>query len=114
MVAPNPQRRQTQLFPPGMIHLTLGALVAFYRSSKGPEEFLRRHFAGDWGEISEGDKKLNDTAVKEGGRILSAYQTTAGDRIWIISEADRSVTNVELNICHLMLSCQRRSESRLD
>lgn len=55
--------------------------------------FLRRHFAGDWGEVPESDAKLNDEALLNGERILSAY-TLDGQKVWIITEADRSVTTV--------------------
>jgi hypothetical protein len=46
------------------------------------------------------DKRANDRAVKEGTRILSAYDVLLEDgetvRIWIITEADRSVTTALL------------------
>jgi hypothetical protein len=57
-----------------------------------PAEFLDRHVRGDWGEVSKADARLNDDAVKVGERILSAYKTSAGERLWIITEADRSST----------------------
>ena len=62
--------------------------------------FLARHAQGDWGELDNFDKQQNDTAVKEGYRILSAYDVPIGggetERIWIITEADRSVTTTLL------------------
>jgi hypothetical protein len=63
--------------------------------------FLARHAQGDWGDsLDSFDRELNDTAVKEGYRILSAYgiPIAAGgtEPIWIITEADRSVTTVML------------------
>ena len=58
--------------------------------------YLARHAAGDWGELDDFDKRQNDLAVKQGLRILSAYNTYEGIRIWIITEADRSATTVLL------------------
>jgi hypothetical protein len=62
--------------------------------------FLARHAHGDWGDLDNFDKQQNDTAVKEGYRILSAYNVPINDneieRIWILTEADRSVTSVIL------------------
>ncbi|MCB8980590.1 MAG: plasmid related protein [Ardenticatenaceae bacterium] len=62
--------------------------------------YLARHAQGDWGDdLDSFDERQNDTAVKEGYRILSAYTVPAGDeteRIWIITEADRSATTVLL------------------
>jgi len=54
---------------------------------------LRRHEAGDWGELPPEDREANDRALMEGTRILSAYPSR-GLKFWIITEADRSVTTV--------------------
>lgn len=57
--------------------------------------FLARHIRGDWGELDEFDRRQNNLAVQEGYRLLSAYTVDeAGTRIWIITEADRSVTTI--------------------
>lgn len=60
--------------------------------SKHALECLRRHAGGDWGDLSDEDKKLNDQALREGTRILSAYTHEKHPKIWIITEWDRSVT----------------------
>lgn len=57
---------------------------------------LSRHQSGDWGNVSEGDRKRNDRAVKDGDRVLSVYYSDNGERLWIITEWDRSVTTVLL------------------
>jgi hypothetical protein len=57
---------------------------------------IRRHAAGDWGNVDEHDKAANDQSLAKGSRILSAYTASDGTRFWIISEADRSVTTVLL------------------
>ena len=86
-----------QMFPLGHVVMTPGA--AALGVDFGP--FLARHAKGDWGdEVDTFDKQQNDVAVKEGYRILSAYNVPVGggesERIWIISEADRSVTSILL------------------
>lgn len=58
--------------------------------------FLRRHGAGDWGDVSVEDWKANDEALASGERLLSAYVVAPGERVWIITEADRSSTTVLL------------------
>jgi hypothetical protein len=58
--------------------------------------FLDRHVNGDWGEVPEEDKQENEFSVQHGFRILSAYTTSAGEKIWIITEADRSATTMLL------------------
>ncbi len=57
---------------------------------------LARHVVGDWGELCAEDKQVNDQALTEGMRILSAYHAANGTKFWIITEADRSVTTVLL------------------
>lgn len=66
-------------------------------ANKVPEHdilwYLGRHQEGDWGDIPEEDKKINDWALKNNGRVISKYRTEAGD-IYIITEPDRSFTTV--------------------
>ncbi len=52
---------------------------------------------GDWGDVSEADKQENEVSIEQRFRILSVYTTSAGDRIWILTEADRSVTTILLS-----------------
>ena len=56
---------------------------------------LRRHHAGDWGDVCADDAEANDYALAGGARLLSAYETPAG-RVWVITEADRSATTALL------------------
>jgi hypothetical protein len=80
-------------FELGRIVATPNALRAIRSSGQTPSQFLRRHINGDWGEHLDGhDIKQNMIALREGGRIVSAYQTRKGEDIWIITEADRSST----------------------
>ena len=59
------------------------------------ESLLARHVTGDWGELTENDKQANDDAVKDGARIFSAYRV-GSEKIWVITEADRSITTLLL------------------
>ena len=74
-------------FPLGQIVATPGALEALAESSQTPDFFLDKHVQGDWGEVCNGDKKLNDEALVDGGRLLSAYRTLRNERIWVLTEA---------------------------
>jgi len=84
------------LFPLGEIYLTIGAKEALEESNQLPNEFLARHQSGDWGIIGKEDWKENDFSVKVGFRILSAYETSQDEKLWIITEADRSSTTILL------------------
>jgi hypothetical protein len=81
-------------FSLGQVVATPGALEALEDAGQGPEEFLRRHVAGDWGDVDDHDRRENEFSVVNGFRILSAYQTNKGVKLWVITEADRSSTCV--------------------
>ncbi len=74
-------------FQLGQIVATPGALEALAESGQTPDFFLTKHIQGDWGEVCEEDKLLNDQALVDGGRLLSAYRTLLGKRLWVITEA---------------------------
>lgn len=57
---------------------------------------LARHQHGDWGDVSEADKRANNAALRNDERILSVYRSSEGTKFWIITEADRSYTTVLL------------------
>lgn len=80
-------------FTPGRLLMTAG--VAAVISESQILNVLRRHLSCDWGEVSKGDKSLNDQALKYGGRLVSAYRSN-GRRLLIITEEDRSATTVML------------------
>ena len=79
-------------FQLGRVVATPGALSALEKAEQLPAEFLDRHVNGDWGDVPDADKQENEVSVEQGFRILSAYITSAGDRIWVLTEAARSAT----------------------
>jgi len=83
-------------FPLGQVVATPGALRALEKAEQAPDVFLDRHVNGDWGDVPEVDKQENAVSVEQGFRILSAYTTSAGDRLWVLTDADRSVTTILL------------------
>ena len=80
-------------FALGRVVATPGALELV--GPEGVYGLLRRHAAGDWGDLDAHDRGENSRALKTGARIFSAYETPAG-RVWVITEADRSSTCVLL------------------
>jgi hypothetical protein len=84
------------LFPAGRIVATPGALAFLEHANKSPLEFLSRHLRGDWGDLCQDDKTENELSLKCGFRLMSSYQVTDTDKLWIITEADRSVTTLLL------------------
>jgi len=92
-----------QLFAPGRLFGTPGALRALEEAAVSPFELIQRHVTGDWGDLDAQDKQMNDAAVSAGLRIFSAYQISPPNltlsrrvRIWVITEATRDRTTVLL------------------
>jgi hypothetical protein len=63
------------------------------------QKSLNRHVKGDWGDVDDEDKLANGQALKQGTRLLSAYNDDRFPKngvatIWIITEADSSATTI--------------------
>jgi len=83
----------TPRFALGQLLATPGALRVLT-----PDDLLtlvQRHGSGDWGDLGAEDRAANDAALHDGSRLLSAY-TVDGERLWVITEADRSATTILL------------------
>ncbi len=87
---------QTAKFHLGQVVATPGVLEAFQNTGQSPSEFLTRHVSGDWGDLCSEDKQANEEALNDGGRIFSAYHLSSDEKVWIITECDRSSTCVLL------------------
>jgi hypothetical protein len=83
-------------FPLGQTVVTPGALEALAASTDTAAALLARHAAGDWGDVPPEDAAANDRGTFAGDRVLSAYVLSTGVRLWVITEADRSVTTLLL------------------
>ena len=77
-------------FPLGQIVATPGALARYSRDQLGDQ--LLRHMHGDWGDLDAEDIAANKSALQHGARLFSSYHMPLGGKLWIITEADRSVT----------------------
>lgn len=88
-----PQARFSQ----GQVVMTAGVDELVRQGRLNPTPYLRRHLHGDWGDLSDDDRRLNDVALKSGeDRLFSSYQVTPDLKLWIITEWDRSVTTLLL------------------
>jgi|ERR1041384_2568961 hypothetical protein len=99
MQATNEPKRNTSQFarfPLGQTYLTPGAEEALLTAGQTGIEFLRRHVSGDWSGLPSRDAHQNEVSLQKGLRVFSAYQTSQGQKLWIITEADRSSTTILL------------------
>lgn len=83
-----------QRFALGAIGATPGAVDTLAAAGVQPAALLARHAAGDWGDMDEHDTAENELSVQRRLRIFSAYTLPDSERIWIITEADRSATTL--------------------
>lgn len=83
------------LFSRGTVCATPGALDLLDRTSTNAAIFLDRHQRGDFGTVGGADVQANKDAIERGYRILSSYKV-GGERLWIITEADRASTTLLL------------------
>jgi hypothetical protein len=81
------------LFRLGQIVATRGVLTHLEHHGIATDQYLKRHMCGDWGMVPPEDARANCLAVQHGTRILSTYDI-GGRRVWVITEADRSVTTL--------------------
>ena len=81
--------------PLGRVVATPGALRLLEVAGGHPFELLARHAAGDWGDLCFFDRRQNESALRDGYRVLSSYPV-GRECVWIITEADRSVTTILL------------------
>jgi hypothetical protein len=83
-------------FELGKVVATPGALRLLEAHSLNPLQFLSRHAHGDWGDVCPEDAQANDRGLIDDDRLLSAYALPGGERVWVLTECDRSVTTVLL------------------
>jgi hypothetical protein len=84
------------LFDLGALVATPGAIALLGRYREPIPNLVTRHASGDWGDLDDHDTKMNNEAVSLGNRILSSYPFPDGEKVWVITESDRSVTTVLL------------------
>jgi hypothetical protein len=81
--------------PLGKVVATPGALKLLLEAGVDPLAYLARHATGDWGELCAFDRRQNEIALSTEERVFSSYDTPRG-KVWVITEADRSVTTILL------------------
>ena len=57
---------------------------------------LQRHQSGDWGDVDKHDHQMNEDGLRNEGRLVSVYKSVRGQKFYIITEWDRSITTVLL------------------
>jgi hypothetical protein len=85
----------TAPLPLGKVVATPGALKLLSEIGEHPFDLLARHATGDWGDLCAFDHRQNEIALRDGYRVLSSYPL-GRECVWVITDADRSVTTILL------------------
>ncbi|MEQ6475563.1 type I restriction endonuclease subunit M [Comamonas sp. wu1-DMT] len=97
-------------FSLGQLVATPGAMELLEQTGFSALALISCHSQGSWGDCCDEDKETNELAIRQGMRVMSVYrlvdaetllQTPLDKRsslptLWIITEADRSVTTLLL------------------
>ena len=84
-------------FASGQVVMTIGVDALVEEGRLNPAPYLYRHLSGDWGDLDDSDRRLNDAALQSGeDRLFSSYEVAPDLKLWIITEWDRSVTTLLL------------------
>lgn len=86
---------RSRRFRLGRLVITSNALGIAKEKDIDVSLLIRRHLQGDWGDVCEEDRQANEEALIHGNRLMSVYQSK-DVKLWIITEADRSVTTILL------------------
>lgn len=92
-MTPNPSSEWTK-FPLGQTVATRGVVATLPHDDI--VHALYRHSRGDWGDLCEEDRALNEESLQTGGRLFSVYHSVSRVKFYVITEWDRSVTTVLL------------------
>ena len=84
------------LFETGFVVRTHAALIALVAAQVSESSLIERHLSGDFGELDPEDQERNRRAIVEGRKVMSSYPLDAHTKVWVITEADRSVTTLLL------------------
>ena len=80
--------------PLGQTTTTPAALAALLSLGLSPATYLDRHARGDWGETDADGRRANEGALRDAGQVISEYDLPSGDRLFVVTEWDRSVTTL--------------------
>lgn len=97
-VSPTPERNMMteQLFSLGQMVATPHAIDVLSQDNMTPLDLIKKHVSGDYGQLCAEDAHMNEQAIENGDRILSVYHTSKGEKLYVVTEWDRSATTVLL------------------
>jgi hypothetical protein len=92
-----PLQRQAAKFEVGEVVITPAASTALLAAGQTLEEILARHRAGDWGDVPEQVRQVNERGLVDGFNLQSTYTVDDVQRLVVVTQRDRSVTMIHLD-----------------
>jgi hypothetical protein len=83
------------LFPLGRIVATQEVLNILETTKESLTDLLVRHQSGQWGQVDQKEREVNDWAADKSMPVVSVYRLKSGSSICIITEGDRRTTRVQ-------------------
>ena len=93
-----------KLFNVGRVTRTVGAFEALCEARISEAALLARHQGGDWGDAGASDRERNQLALRDGGRIFSAFRIATDRTVWVITDTDNTSTQLLLPCEHERLA----------
>ena len=89
---------QNMKFEVGEIVITPMAAAALANSGQAFSDLLARHQTGDWGNVSDQLRSVNDRGLAEQFSLQSVYAMATGDRLVVVTNRERTITMVHLDL----------------
>lgn len=87
-------------FDVGAVIVTPTASRVLEAAGQSAEQVLSRHQSGDWGDVSEKEREVNEEALRRSYNLLSIYRLGPGQRVTVVTKGDRSLTMVHIDPRH--------------
>ncbi len=88
----------TAKFDTGRVVVTPAAAAALEAQGRTIDDVLARHRAGDWGDVTEQLRTINDRGLVECFNLQSAYAVGHGQRLVVVTNRDRTLTMIHLDV----------------
>lgn len=84
-------------FEVGEVLVTPTAADALDAHGRTVSELLGRHQAGDWGDVSDQVRLVNQRGLSEGFNLQSTYLLESGQRLVVVTNGERTLTMIHLD-----------------
>jgi hypothetical protein len=92
-----PLNAQELKFEVGEVLVTPTAADALDTQGRTVSDLLGRHQAGDWGDVSDQVRLVNERGLSEGFNLQSTYLLDSGQRLVVVTNGERTLTMIHLD-----------------